>query len=93
MVLKTSKCSEWRCLQNENEDDVENTLGITNYPFSSSDEEELLLLICKNNYYVLNVAASSCRVVHLFKFPTINIEITHYSSSLVFMPRHGSYIS
>ena len=84
MVLKTSKCSEWRCLQNENEDDVENTLGITNYPFSS---------FCKKNCYVLNVASSSCRVVHLLKFPTTNIGITHYSSCLVFMTRHGSYIS
>ena len=59
VVLKTWKCSEWRCLQNK--DGVENTLGTTNYPFTLS---------CTNNYFVLKAASSSCRVVDL-KVPDI----------------------
>ena len=40
------KCLEWRCLQ----DDVENTLATTKYPFS---------LFCTKNSFVLEVASSS----------------------------------
>ena len=46
--LKTWKCSQWRCLQNEY--GVENTLGIIDYSFT---------LFCMKNYFILKAVSSS----------------------------------
>ena len=54
VFLNTWKCSEWRCLQNE--DGVENTLGTINYSFS---------LFFMKNYFVFKPASSSFRVADL----------------------------
>ena len=47
-LIEDVKGSEWCCLQNE--DGVENTLGTTNYSFSS---------LCRKNYFVLKAALPS----------------------------------
>ena len=70
VVLKTWKCWEWRCLQNEN--GIETTLGTANYSFS---------LFCINNYFVLKAVLSCLQRINtgrqLFwnNFPNVSIII------------------
>ena len=73
-VLKTWKCQDWRCLQNE--DGVEITIGTENYLFS---------LFCMKNYFVWRRPSSRFAVVGV-KVPS-SIYIYIYICS-IYMDRY-----